>query len=365
MPSKEELLKALSVVNDPELGQDLVSLGMIKDLQAEGDRVSLTLELTTPACPMKRKMQDDIRAALATVPGVERVDIRVTSRVRSATGEAAGAGEEETPLPQVKNIIAVGAGKGGVGKSTVAVYAALSLARQGARVGLLDADLYGPSIPRMLGVADCQPDVIDGRLQPVAACGLAMMSIGLLIDPDKALAWRGPLIHKALQQLLTDTDWGELDYLVVDLPPGTGDVHLSLVQLVPLTGAVIVSTPQQVALQDAVKAAALYRSTEIEILGLVENMSSFTCPHCGKATELFGRGTVEKAAAEIGAPYLGDLPLNLSIRASGDDGRPDRVLDTDAAAAEAIARLAANLAGQISVRLATKPAPQILGTRKS
>ncbi|NLX60894.1 MAG: Mrp/NBP35 family ATP-binding protein [Phycisphaerae bacterium] len=364
MLSHEVLMKALSSVNDPELGRDLVSLEMVKDVRADGDgRVSLTLELTTPACPMKARMQDDIRAALSAVPGVQRVDIHVTSRVRSA---AAAEAEDaaDTPLPMVKNIIAVGAGKGGVGKSTVAVFTALSLSRQGARVGLLDADFYGPSIPRMLGVAGRRPDLVDGRLQPVQACGLAMMSIGLLIDPDKALAWRGPLIHKALEQLLTDTDWGELDYLVIDLPPGTGDVHLSLAQLAPVTGAVIVSTPQEVALQDAMKAAALYRSTDIAILGFIENMSSFTCPHCGKATDLFGHGTVETAAASIQAPYLGDLPLNLSIRAAGDDGRPDRVLDTDATAAEAVARVAANLAGRISVRLATEPAPRILGTRK-
>ena len=225
--------------------------------------------------------------------------------------------------------------------------------------------MYGPSIPRMMGVADRKPDLVEGKLQTIEAHGVPLMSIGLLIDPQQALAWRGPLIHRALEQLFSDVAWGELDYLVIDLPPGTGDVHLSLAQLVPVTGAVIVSTPQQVALQDAIKAAALYRQTGIEILGLLENMSSFTCPHCGKQSELFGHGTVEKVAVEMGAPYLGDLPLNLSIRRSGDEGNPAEVLETDAAAAEAVGKVAEQLAAQISVRLATKPPPQILAVRKA
>lgn len=361
MPSKKEILKALSTVNDPELNRDLVSLEMIKDLQVDGDRVGLTLELTTPACPMRQQIQDDIRGALAALDGVSQVDIRVTSRVR---GTPTGSDADQNPLPQVRNVIAVGAGKGGVGKSTVAVFVALSLRQKGARVGLLDADMYGPSIPRMMGVADRKPDLVEGKLQTIEAHGVPLMSIGLLVDPQQALAWRGPLIHRALEQLLSDVAWGELDYLVIDLPPGTGDVHLSLAQLVPVTGAVIVSTPQQVALQDAIKAAALYRRTGIEILGLLENMSSFTCPHCGKQSELFGHGTVEKAAVEMGAPYLGDLPLNLSICRSGDEGNPAEVLETDAAAAEAVGKVAEQLAAQISVRLATKPPPQILAVRK-
>lgn len=266
--------------------------------------------------------------------------------------------------PDVKHIIAVGAGKGGVGKSTVAVYMALALKRRGSRVGILDADVYGPSIPRMIGARDARPDLVAGKLRPVDAAGIALMSIGFLVDPDQPVAWRGPLVHKALAQLLADVQWGPLDYLVVDLPPGTGDVHLSLAQLVPVTGAVVVSTPQQVALQDAVKAVALYMRTGIEILGLVENMSLFVCPHCGKETELFGRGTVRKAAAEMGVPYLGDLPLNLSIRAAGDEGDPAAVLDSDAAAAQAINALADRLTAQIDRRLATKPPPQVLGVRK-
>ena len=283
------------------------------------------------------------------------------------------AGCGDALAPGVGNIIAVGAGKGGVGKSTVAVYTALALARGGARVGLLDADMYGPSIPRMMGVADARPELVDGKLQPVVSHGVALMSIGFLVDPEQAVAWRGPMVHKALEQLMGDVAWGKLDTLVVDLPPGTGDVHLSLAQLVPVTGAVVVSTPQQVALQDAVKAVALYVSTGIEILGLVENMSHFVCPHCGKSTELFGRGTVERAATEMGVPYLGDLPLNLSIRAAGDEGNPASVLDGadnggDASvgtAARAIRAVAENLGRQISLRLATKPAPKVLGVRKA
>ena len=267
-------------------------------------------------------------------------------------------------VPGARNIIAVGAGKGGVGKSTVAVYMALALTRGGASVGLLDADVYGPSIPRMLGAGNARPDMVGERLQPVEAQGLRLMSIGFLVDPDQAVAWRGPLVHRALEQLLGDVDWGDLDTLVVDLPPGTGDVHLSLAQLVPVTGAVVVSTPQQVALQDAVKAVTLYMRTGIEILGLVENMSSFVCPHCGKATELFGHGTVQEAATRMGAAYLGDVPLNLSIRASGDDGDPSAVLDAGGPAAEAINALAANLTARITERLATKPPPQVLAVRK-
>ena len=268
-------------------------------------------------------------------------------------------------VPGARNIIAVGAGKGGVGKSTLAVYMALALARGGARVGLLDADMYGPSIPRMMGTGDLKPGMAGERLQPVEAHGLRLMSIGFLVDPEQAVAWRGPLVHRALEQLLGDVDWGDLDYLVVDLPPGTGDVHMSLAQLVPVTGAVVVSTPQQVALQDAVKAVTLYVRTGIEILGLVENMSSFICPHCGKATELFGRGTVEQAAARLGAAYLGDVPLNLSIRASGDDGDPSAVLDAGGPAAEAINTVAAKLAARIAERLATRPPPQVLAVRKA
>ena len=273
-------------------------------------------------------------------------------------------GCQETPLPQVAQIIAVGAGKGGVGKSTVAVYLALALARRGRRVGLLDADIYGPSIPRMLGVLDRRPDLIAGKIQPVVAQGLELMSIGFLVDPQRAVAWRGPLIHKALSQLISDVAWGTLDTLIVDLPPGTGDVHLSLAQLVPVTGAVVVSTPQEVALQDAIKAVTLYQQTGIEILGLVENMSSFTCPGCGKVTELFGRGTVQRAAERMGLPYLGDLPINISIRVSGDEGTPSTVLDTDAAARAAVDALTDRLVQRIAARLATRPPPQILGTRK-
>jgi ATP-binding protein involved in chromosome partitioning len=271
----------------------------------------------------------------------------------------------EALVPGAKNILAVGAGKGGVGKSTVAVYVALELARRGQQVGLLDADIYGPSIPRMMGVADRRPDLADGKLQTIDASGVRLMSIGFLVDPNQAVAWRGPLVHKALQQLLADVDWGDLDTLVVDLPPGTGDVHLSLSQLVPVTGAVVVSTPQQVALQDGIKAVTLYGQTGIEILGLVENMSYFACPGCGKETELFGRGTVERAAAEMGVPYLGELPLNLSIRAAGDEGNPANVLDNDAAAAKDIAALVDRLQTQIDTRLVTKPPPQVVSVRKS
>lgn len=274
-------------------------------------------------------------------------------------------GCSEARLPGVKHIIAVGAGKGGVGKSTVAVYMALALQRSGARVGLLDADIYGPSVPRMMGAAPAKPTVIGDRLQTIEAHGISLMSIGLLVEPDQAVAWRGPLVHRALEQLLSDVDWGELDYLLVDLPPGTGDVHLSLAQLVPVTGAVVVSTPQQVALQDAVKAVSLYVRTGIEILGLVENMSTFFCPHCGRETRLFGDRSVERAAVEMGVPYLGELPLNMAIRRSGDDGDPSAVLDAGDEAAQAIGALAAKLTAQVSTRLATRPPPQILGVRKS
>jgi ATP-binding protein involved in chromosome partitioning len=272
-------------------------------------------------------------------------------------------------LPQVKHVIAVGAGKGGVGKSTVAVYTALALQRRGLRVGLLDADIYGPSIPRMLGVEGARLEG-DGpgdnpKIRPVVAQGLELMSIGFMVDPNQAVAWRGPMIHKALTQLLGEVAWGELDALIIDLPPGTGDVHLSLAQLVPVTGAVVVSTPQEVALQDGIKALTLYMQTGIEILGLVENMSSFACPGCGEVTHLFGHGTVERAAVETGVPYLGELPLNLSIRTSGDAGNPTEVLDTDPAAAEAVGAMVEGLQRQIDNRMATKPPPQVLGVRTS
>jgi ATP-binding protein involved in chromosome partitioning len=359
MPSRDEILRALAAVKDPELNQDLVSLGMIKDLAIDGPQVSLTLELTSPGCPLKGQIEDDVRRAVMAVGGVNHVHVNVTSRAPG--GPAAGA--PSSLVPGVKNIIAVGAGKGGVGKSTVAVYLAVALARAGSRVGLLDADIYGPSIPRMMGLMDSKPDLVGGKLQPLQAHGVAVMSIGFLVDPQMALAWRGPMIHKALAQLLGEVAWGTLDYLIVDLPPGTGDVHLSLAQLVPVTGAVVVSTPQEVALQDAVKAVALYQQTGIEILGLVENMSYFVCPRCEHEVELFGRYTVGKRALQLGVPYLGELPLNLAITDSGDHGDPSALLASGEPIAKVLDHLASRVSAEIAVRLATKPAPRALSTR--
>lgn len=321
--TQEQIVKALQTVEDPDLKQDLVSLNMIKNLQVEDNRVSFTVELTTPACPLKEMIRNACLDAIYQKVSKELlVEIDMTSNVTTA--------RKNTPmLPNVKNIIAVASGKGGVGKSTVAANLAVSLAKMGAQVGLVDADIFGPSIPTMFNCEHEQPGVktVNGRnvIEPLVQYGVKLISIGFLMPADDAVVWRGPMASKALQQFLGDTDWGELDYLIIDLPPGTSDIHLTLVQSVPVTGAVIVTTPQKVALADARKGLAMFRQKQINvpILGIVENMAYFTPAELPENRYyIFGQGGGKELAARAQAPYLGEIPLVQSIRESGDYGYP-------------------------------------------
>jgi len=345
--SEQQVMSALSLVKDPELGKDVVTLGMIKDLSIAGDRVGLTLELTTPACPVSDQFKQSVHDAVAALPGVASVSVKMTAQVRHAHG-GAGQGKGEGLAPHVRNIVAVGAGKGGVGKSTVAVNLAIALSKMGANVGLLDADIYGPNVPNMMGIKDpIQPK--EGGIPLEDAYGVKVMSMGFFIPEGQAVVWRGPMIHGAIQQMLRDVEWGELDYLIVDLPPGTGDATLSLAQLVPLTGAVMVLTPSEVALQDGAKAIAMFRKLNVPLLGLIENMSYFTCPHCGEAVDVFGRGASKKVCQKYDLDYLGDLPLDPTVRIGGDDGMPVVVGVPEGPAAVAFEAIARALAGKISV----------------
>jgi ATP-binding protein involved in chromosome partitioning len=346
VPSKDEILNVLSAIKDPDLGRDVVSLGMIKDLDvSDQGRVSFTFELTTPACPVRDRFQNLARQLVSDIPGVTAVDLKMTAQVRAAfNGRSPSAA-----IPGVKHVIAVGSGKGGVGKSTVAVNLAASLRLAGARVGLLDADIYGPSVPGMLGVT-AQPQVREQRLVPLEAYGMQVISIGLLAGSDKAMVWRGPLVSRAIEQMLGDVWWDELDYLVVDLPPGTGDASLTLAQAVPLTGIAIVCTPQETALRIALKALQMFRGLNVPALGLIENMSWFVCDGCGKEHYVFDHGKAERSAQRLGVPYLGAIPIEGSIREEADAGVPVVVSRPDTAGAQALSKVASALAARVSVQ---------------
>jgi ATP-binding protein involved in chromosome partitioning len=340
---EQAVLEALRKVKDPDLSKDIVALGFIKDLKTESGKVSFTIELTTPACPVKKQMEDQAREAVLNVEGVREVEIRMSARVTAA---GPGAGKQE--IPGVKNIVAVGSGKGGVGKSTVTVNLAVALADAGARVGLLDADVYGPNIPLMMGITG-QPRAVKDRIQPLAHFGVKVMSMGFLAAEDTPLIWRGPMLHNVIQQFIRQVDWGELDYLLVDLPPGTGDVQLSLTQTVPLMGAVVVTTPQDVALQDARKAIMMFRQVRVEILGIVENMSYFECPKCSTRTAIFNHGGGASTARKYEVPFLGEVPLSVGIREGGDIGKPIVLAEPESPAGKAFAQIASNVAAQVSI----------------
>jgi len=346
-PSSAQILECLRKVNDPELHRDIVSLNMVKNVAIdEAGVVTIHLELTTPACPLKEQIQGDVERALKDLPGFRAVRIEWSAQVRSSRTGA-------VQLPGVKNVVAIGAGKGGVGKSTAAVFLAYGLARSGATVGLMDADVYGPSIPTMTGVEGSRPQVRDNLIEPIDAGGVKIMSIGFMIDRDKPLIWRGPMTHGVVKQFLENVNWGELDYLVVDLPPGTGDVPLSLAQQIPMTGAVVICTPQDVALIDARRAVRMYQQLNVPCLGIIENMSYYLCPKCGNRDELFDYGGARQAAEQLGVPFLGEIPLNARIRIHGDRGVPERLFtDMDSYVRDALERVVANTAGQISIRSA-------------
>jgi ATP-binding protein involved in chromosome partitioning len=319
---------------------------MIKDLIIGADgRVSFTFELTTPACPVRDRFQTMASKLVSDLPGVTAVDLKMTANVRSPfKGRQPG-----QVIPGVRQAIAIASGKGGVGKSTVAINVACALGLSGARVGLLDADIYGPSVPSMMGVQD-QPKVVDQKLIPLEAFGIKLMSIGFLAGADKAMVWRGPMVSRAIEQMLTDVQWGELDYLIIDLPPGTGDASLTLAQAVPLAGVAIVCTPQASALNIAVKALQMFRGLNVNPLGLVENMSWFVCGRCSEEHFIFDHGGAERAARRLGVPYLGGIPLEKAIREEADAGAPVVVSLPDTAGAKAFRDVASAIAARVSVQ---------------
>ncbi len=348
MPTLTEgaILDALRQVQEPELGRDIVTLNMVKAIAIEGADVAFTIELTTPACPLKDEIEGNARNVLAGI-GAGRVEITWGAMVRRASPQQATA-----LLPNVKNIIAVASGKGGVGKSTVSVNLAVALAQAGAAVGLLDGDITGPNIPMMLGL-EGQPAASDtNKITPLERHGVKCISIQFFVPEGQPIVWRGPLVGGAIQQFLRDVDWGDLDYLVVDLPPGTSDAQLTLAQSVPLSGAVLVTTPQEVALSDVGKALAMFKRLSVPILGLVENMTAFACPHCGELTEIFGRGGGERFCQEHGLDYLGGVPLDVTVRQGGDVGVPAVAQREPGPAARALTAVAGAVAARMSVRAA-------------
>src|SRR6266478_156731 len=324
---QSSVLEALKVVRDPDLQRDIVSLNFVKDLKIDGGRVAFTIELTTPACPVKDQMRDQARAAVLQVTGVTSVDVQMSARVR----EAVGADGTRQSIPGVKNVIAVGAGKGGVGKTTVAVNLAIALAKCGSKVGIIDADIYGPNVPIMLGMKT-QLTTDGQKIVPAEKYGLQVISMGFLTGDDAPIIWRGPMLHGALQQFFREVAWRSLDYLVVDLPPGTGDVSLSLSQTVPVAGAIVVTTPQQVSLADSRRAVAMYKKLNIPTLGIIENMSYFVCPSCSHEADIFGHGGGEQLATDLGAPFLRRIPIYQPIREGSDSGVPLMISEPDSPA---------------------------------
>ena len=344
MPLTEAaVLDALRQVMDPDLHRDIVTLGFVKEIAIDGGRVSFKVELTTPACPVKEILKQQCEDVVLALEGVEAVEVEMTAVVRTRQAQ------QEDLVPNVRQIIAVASGKGGVGKSTVTVNLAIALAQTGARVGLMDADVYGPSIPLMMGCPDDRPFTRESKIVPIERFGVKLMSLGFLLEEGQAVLWRGPMVAGTVKQLLADVDWGELDYLLVDLPPGTGDAPMSLAQLVPLTGVVIVTTPHNVAGNIAGKAAALFRRLNSPLLGVVENMGTYICPGCGTETRIFAGMPGEKLAETLKIPFLGSIPLDPMVSKANDDGTPSLVAYPDRPQAEAFRALAGQLAAQSSV----------------
>lgn len=343
MPNQQDILNALTAVQDPDLHRDIVALGFVKDVKVCGDTASFKIELTTPACPVKDLLKEQARKAVLAIPGMKHVDVQMTAQVRGMGGPKLAL------VPKVKNILPVASGKGGVGKSTVSANLAVALHQMGAKVGLMDADVYGPSIPTIMGVQT--PPRLDGqRMIPPEQHGVKVMSMGFFLQQHDAAIWRGPMLHKMMEQFLGAVEWGELDYLVVDLPPGTGDIQLSLCQMVPLTGAAVVSTPQDVALSVAAKAIAMFQKLNTPVLGIIENMSYYVCRHCGERDDIFGHGGAKEAAEHLKIPFLGEIPLATTIRNTADHGMPVVLAEPDGPNAKAFREVAEKLAAQISIR---------------
>ncbi|MDP1571128.1 MAG: Mrp/NBP35 family ATP-binding protein [Vicinamibacterales bacterium] len=340
----QQVLDALTVVIDPDLGKDIVALGFIKDLRIDGGQVAFSIELTTPACPVKDRLRDQAQAAVSAVPGVTGVDITMTAVVRSVTAPEHG----RPPLPGVKNVIAVGAGKGGVGKTTVSVNLAVALSQRGSKVGILDGDIYGPNVPIMFGIA-AQLATDGQKIIPAEKFGIQIVSMGFLTTDETPVVWRGPMLHSAIQQFFREVAWKDLDYLIVDMPPGTGDVALSLSQTVPVAGAIVVTTPQQVSLADSRRAVRMYQKLNIPTLGLVENMSFFECPSCHHESDIFGHGGGERLATDLEIPFLGRLPIYQPIRVGSDQGIPLVIGEPASVAAKAFMEVAERTAAHVSV----------------
>jgi ATP-binding protein involved in chromosome partitioning len=358
--SEEQVLSALRTVEDPDLHKDLVTLNMVKNIRVENDTVRFTVELTTPACPLKEKIESDCRNAVAQIPGVGAIDIEMTARV---TARRPMGGKV---IPGVKHIIAVASGKGGVGKSTVTVNLALALAQTGAKVGVLDADIYGPTVPMLMGLDDEEPrgtavrqpdgNVVQ-RIVPMERFGVECISMGFFVEAGQPVLMRGPMLAKALGQFLSEVQWGELDYLLVDMPPGTGDITMSLCEMIPLSGVVIVTTPQDVAASIAVKSLRAFRKIEemsqgkmrVPILGIIENMAFFVAPDTGKAYYVFGRGGGAEASEALGVPFLGNIPLEITTRQGSDDGEPITVSYPDSEQAAIFREIAGRMAQQVSI----------------
>lgn len=352
--TSESIIDALRTVQEPELNRDLVSLDMIRDVVIDGSKVAFTIVLTTPACPLKGKIESEARAAVVTLAGAETVTVQWAS---SVPHDGRNRGLVSTPI---RNAIAVASGKGGVGKSTVSVNLAVALATAGARVGLLDADIYGPNLPTMLGVEKLPPP--NGtKMVPADAHGVKMISMGLLVKPGQPLIWRGPMLNSAIRQFLADVEWGDLDYLIIDLPPGTGDAALSLAQSLPLTGAVIVTLPQQVSLEDASRGLEMFRTLEVPILGVIENMSYLAMPD-GSLMDVFGRGGGRQLADAARVPFLGEVPLDPQVRIGGDSGKPVCVASPDLPAAIALNSIAQQLAAKVSTAALTSQAEPTIST---
>lgn len=339
--SEDQVIEALSHVQEPELHKDLVSLGMIRDIQIIDDKISFTIMLTTPACPLKNQIESEARQAVEIIPGVGEIIIKMDAEVPN---DGRSRGLVQVPI---RNAVAIASGKGGVGKSTVAVNIAVTLAKSGARVGLLDADIYGPNLPTMMGVEYLPPST-EEKLIPAEAYGVKIMSIGFLVKPNQPLIWRGPMLHSAIRQFLTDVEWGELDYLIIDLPPGTGDAALSLAQSLPLSGGVIVTLPQQVSLDDARRGLEMFRQLDIHIFGVVENMSYLELPD-GTKMDVFGTGGGQRLANESGVPFIGAIPMDPAVRTGGDRGIPVVISDPDSVVAKALSAIAEDVAAKISV----------------
>jgi len=339
--TQEMIVAALSKVQEPELHQDLVTLNMIRNIEIKGDKVSFTVMLTTPACPLRGRIEKETREAVMTVPGVKSVEVKLDSDVPN-DGRMRGL----LNMP-IRNAIAIGSGKGGVGKSTVAVNIAVALAQSGARVGLMDADIYGPNIPTMMGVAKLPPPT-EQKLIPAEAHGVKLISMGLLVKPGQPLIWRGPMLNSAIRQFLGDVEWGELDYLIIDLPPGTGDAVLSLAQALPLSGAIIVTLPQLVSLEDASRGLNMFKQLEVPILGVIENMSYLDLPD-GTRMDIFGSGGGEQLAEASGTPFLGKIPIDKNVRIGGDTGKPIVVSNPDSPVAKALREIAECMAARASV----------------